>query len=175
MMKDNSLQGDKAKETLAYRRELIAKEKAAFSAVAETAILVFYVGEKQKYAMPYAAIDKVIAAQKITSIPGLSSLFSGLIYHNAEIWPVINLKILLGCQQTDTANNLILLHEDKHQYALSIGAIVGQESFDESMLQPGFSAEEEGTPSYISGIYQTDIALLDINAIFKILHTTQIA
>ncbi|KTD09424.1 chemotaxis protein CheW [Legionella jamestowniensis] len=174
-MTNKHLESSKAKQVLAARAKLIAKKKMDVSSTSDAAILVFYVGAEQKYAIPYTAIDKVVSAQKTIVIPGVNPLCSGLLYHNAEIWPVVNLDVLLNCKETETVSNFILLQDRQYHYAFRIGTIIGQVEYDESITLDHLSAgESEQQSSSILGIYQADIALLNIEAIFKLLGTIQI-
>jgi chemotaxis signal transduction protein len=60
--------------------------------------LVFCLGEgaNEKYALSYQYIEKVVALNVLTVIPGVPDFFLGVTYHNTEVWPVINTEKLLN-------------------------------------------------------------------------------
>lgn len=155
---------DKSKAILAERARFIAKEIEEMTISSSTNLLVFALGE-QKYAMAYHVIDKVIPEQTITAVPGNMPFFSGLIYYNAEMWPVVDLSQLLGCKQPALTQNLILLHDGKIRFALAVGTIIGQITYDESLGLISLPSKHR----YITGIYDNDVALIDLAAIFNVL------
>lgn len=173
-MVDASLENDKAQQILTHRAELIAREKRESSTTSDAAILVFHIGKTQKYAIPYSAIHKVVQEQKLTMVPGVNPVCSAILYHNAEIWPVINLSVLLNCQEVDTPTHFILLQDAPYHYAFSVGTIIGQVSYDESVVLERLSRGDVSKPTHVLGIYQTDIVILDINAIFKVLKSIRL-
>lgn len=85
--------------------------------------MVFKIGKEQQYALDFDVIDRIIHDRPITPVPGIHPLFSGLLYYNTEIWPVINLKVLFNCKTPDQENNFILLYEGTQGFALSAAAM----------------------------------------------------
>ena len=170
----DSLENGIAKQILKDRALLIAQEKAETTTTTGSSLLVFQVGREQKYAIPYPAIDKVISEQKITPVPGVNPLFSGLLYYNAEVWPVISASVLFECKQPEIANDFILLRQNSNRYALSVEAIIGQIIYDELTELTQLSAEGTSKPSFIQGVYQTDITLVNPDVIFTLLETIQV-
>lgn len=175
-MNNDPLLNDKEKQILAQRARLIATEKKDLTAVSgtNTNLLVFHVGEEQKYALPYDAIDKVIVHKKIRPIPGVNPLFLGLLYHNSEIWTVIDLRQLLGCKFSDSLTHFILLDEHQRRYALCVGTIVGSIIYDESIDLIQFSLDEAKQQSFVRTVYSNEIAVLDKELIVKTLESIQV-
>jgi chemotaxis signal transduction protein len=167
---DNLLKNSHSKKILAERAALIATEKNNVSLTEHSSILVFEVGAKQKYGMPYTAVDKVIPSQKITPVPGVNPFFSGIIYNNSEVYPIVNTFKLLNCTEFDEETNFILLHTSSYRYGFKVGAIIGRTLYDKSEELVNFHTDTK-KQSYILGIYQTDVALVDMKAIFNILNT----
>lgn len=174
-MDNDSLDTARARQILAKRATLIAKEKIETSEAIKSAVLVFGVGSNQKYGIVYEAIDKVITEQSITPVPGANPLFAGLIYHNAEVWTVIDSDVLFNCAQRGDTLNFVLLRVGTYRYALSVGTIIGQVPYDESIELIHFSTENARQQSFVRGVYKTDITLVDIMAVFNILNTIQVA
>lgn len=160
------------KNLLAQRAKRFAKEKVEQSqALKESSIiLVFNLGDDQKYAIYSDDIERIFPYQKITSIPLINPLFSGLIYSNSECIPVINLSAILGCKKIDTMNFIIVTNE-KYHYAFSVGFIIEQILIDKSeqLIQLPVTSEEEN--HYVLGVFKPDISILNISAIFKLLES----
>lgn len=159
-------QNTNAKKTLANRAALIAVEKKENSSVAKSSILIFEVDANQKYGIAYDAIDKVISYQKVTPIPGVNSLFSGLIYHNAEVWPIVNSNELFGSKKSPNHLNFILLQSGGYRYGLAVGKIVGTHFFDEADELIHFPVKNDNQSNFVQGIYHNEIALVNITAVF---------
>ncbi|MCW8451568.1 chemotaxis protein CheW [Legionella quinlivanii] len=172
-MKNEPLLDEKAKKILADRAALMARKEREVNTHATSNLLVFYVGEDQQYALDYESIDKVILSHKITPVPGVNPLFSGLLYHNTEAWVVVNLHQLLIGKSAESFSHFILLSEDHYRIALSADTIVGQISYDETveLIQLTLS---ENRQSYVRGIYKNNIAILDKKSIIDLLNLEQV-
>jgi chemotaxis signal transduction protein len=173
-MNESSDFNEQEEQILTNRAEEIAREKMQLLDISTASILAFKVGKDQKYAIEYGAIEKVILDQKITPIPGVTPLLSGLIYHNSEIWPVVNLKILLNCESSDEEHNFILLRNKAYRYAFAVGAIIGQMKFDATADIVTLPTTQDLQETYIQGIYQENIALINISSILKLLESVRI-
>lgn len=173
-MSDIPLDSEKAKKILAERAARFAIEKAELTATTQSTLLVFNIGKEQKYAVDFDAVERIIPAQSIRVVPGVNPLFSGIIYHNAEFWPVVNLRVLFDCKQLDIENNFILLYDAPYRYALAIGVVIGQMIYDKANDLAHFSNEEATKHAYLLGIYQSDTAVIDISTILNLLRSTQV-
>lgn len=160
-----------AQQILAERAQSLAQHTTQVQSIEITNWLLFQVDKNQKYAVEYTLIDRVILNKKITTIPGVPSLFSGLIYHNSEIWPVINLHILLECQLDETKSHFILVYTKSHRYAFAVGDILGQIKYDPSIKLTSLPQRKN---NYIRGVYQSDIAFIEMSSILNLLENTKL-
>ena len=173
-MSDRLLISEKEERILAARATFIARETVELKTRATTSLFVFSMGDKQKYGIDQGRVDKVIIGQHVTIVPGVNPLLSGLLYHDAEIWPVINTSVLLNCRQTNPEANFILFSDGSYRYALSIGLIIGQIPYDQSAELTCLAQENTLQHRYVLGVYQSDIALLDLSAILNVLKSMKI-
>jgi chemotaxis signal transduction protein len=172
-MSDAFLDNEKAKKKLTDRAAQFAINKSELTTANHATLLVFNIGKEQKYGIDFDAIERVIPHQNVQTIPSLVPLFSGLIYYNAEFFPVVNLKTLFRCNETDTENNFILLYNGSQHYALTIGAVVEQLTYNKlDLFHP--STEEDSQNPYLLGFYKCDIAVIDAATILKLLETTPV-
>ncbi|WP_419419247.1 chemotaxis protein CheW [Legionella sp. D16C41] len=168
-MNNDQLNSPDAKAILARRKAVVAEEKLDYISQKNNFILVFKVDELQKYALSYTQIEYVIPYQQTTAVPGADPIFSGVIYYNNEVWPVISCHRLFKMQDQETVSFFILCRKDMQRLALSVNKIVGQLSLKENEELFPLVNEKVNKNSYVQGIYQIDIALIDLDAIFNIL------
>ncbi len=155
------------------RAALLAKPLAVYTSVSER-LLIFHLGENQKYALLHQDVERIIVKQKITPIPGLPSLFAGLIYYNSEVWPVIDLHGLFDIKKKADMTNFILIANKTHHYALLVGRIIGQIAYDKTIGLTHLSQNMAADKRPIQGIYQGDITLIDMLAILNLLESVQL-
>lgn len=160
-----------AQKILTERAQLVAQKKTQIHSIETRNWLLFHVDKNQKYAVEYLLIDRVILNKKITPIPGISPLLSGLIYHNSEIWPVINLHVLLQCEQDKAKSHFILVYTKTHRYAFWVGDIIGQIEYDPSIKLTTLPQTEN---HYIRGVYQSDIAFIEMSSILNLLENMKL-
>jgi hypothetical protein len=154
---------------------ILRENRPGSSSVSDSNLLVFQIGNEQKYAMDYALIDRVITDQTIVPVPGINPLFSGLLYYKAELWPVINTRVLFQCPLTNGENNFILLHDDLHRYAFSVGTIIGQISYDCPIELTYPFPVESPQHSCTMGLYPPDITIVNISTILNLMESVPIA
>ncbi len=168
-MKDQLLISEKAKAILASRKAIIAEKKLDFTYQEESSILLFKIDSLQKYALPYQQIERVIPFQQVTYVPGAAPIFLGIIYYNTEVWPVISCARLFQIQNEESISSFILCKKGMQQLALSVHEVLDQMTMQNSEELTHFANEQvmDGN-TYIRGIYRTDIAIIDIEAIFNV-------
>jgi len=168
------LEGDVEQKILKMRAHDLAKNSSRESTSQVKSYLVFCLGQDEKYAISYEKIERVRALTTLTSIPGISSFFSGVTYHNARVWPVIDMEALLDISTSDsedakTSESLVLLRDGAHGYALSVKHVIGHMQLDvsEAAARPG---KKEKTSAYILGVCQSDITIIDDKAIIEFIN-----
>jgi chemotaxis signal transduction protein len=165
-MNNDNLQTQKTKLILKNRAQALSKKIDLKSTRNITSILVFDIGTQDKYGIRFSNIEKVIESSVITPIPLAPEAFSGLLYYNSEVWPVISLRKLFLSKSNDVSlsNNFILINNDIGRFALEINQISEQKTFDELETLTTLANENN---TFFHGIYQSEITILNINSILK--------
>jgi len=152
-------------EVLAKRAEELAREKDDTALVDTSTILAFSLGTEEVYALPYQDVFKVCNMVPITPVPAIHPIFLGLVYLNAEVWPVVELNKLLNLKQNDDYEMLILLKQQQTRIALAISEIKGLVQYDGDVTLTHESKDaEEGL---IKGIYRSEIAIVNNDKLFQ--------
>jgi chemotaxis signal transduction protein len=169
-MKSKALTTEKAIAILTSRKAIVAEKKTNDVINEDKSILLFKIDNKRKYALPYEQIERVIPFKEVTYIPGANYIFLGALYHDTEVWPVLSCHRLFKIQ--DTSENIsffILCKKDKYHLALSVNEILGQINIESSENFTHLANENRESKTYIRGVFQTDIAIINLEAIFEIL------
>lgn len=157
----------RAKELAKEIKQNIQDEKGS-------SFLIFCFGQSldEKYALSYQYVDKVIALQSRTLVPGLPDIFLGVTYHNAQIWPVINTEFLLGCSSNKSSQSeyIILLRDGASRYALVVDYVFGHKYLDLGSSMTHINRDKEATSKYVLGVCQNDISVLNDKAILNYLN-----
>ncbi len=161
---------DRAKELAKPFQDKTKKKGQSF--------LVFCLGEgkDENYALAYTHIEKVVPLNHLTEVPGASSLFLGVTYHNAEVWPVIDTEVLLGFQlETMQPEYVLLVRDGAYRYAFAVRYVLGHQqlSLEKGMTQ--LSGRDEKAKPYISGIWKKDTCVLDDKAILRFMNQLNLA
>lgn len=156
-------------EILHNRAIQLAKLSDSTALVESSTILVFQLGEEQKYGIPYYPIQRVSKLERISPIPNLSTLFMGIVQLNSEAWPVVNAAELfdLSTKQSFTPEFLILMVKEDIQFALATSMVIGLVPFNKKAELSHFDHGEKTESSLIKGIYEQDISLIDIETTFN--------
>lgn len=151
------------------RAKQLAREVEDSALVESSTILLFTLGLHQKYALRYHPVLRVNKIDKITQIPNLHPLFMGVIYTNAEVWPVIHGVQLYQTEAGSdfTPNYLIFLQKDKQKYALAVDTVIGLTPFNQNQKLTKFEYRELDKKKLIDGVYGEDIALINIDKTFN--------
>tara|TARA_R110000868_G_scaffold255991_1_gene512669 strand:- start:76 stop:633 length:558 start_codon:yes stop_codon:yes gene_type:complete len=175
MMAYHGLEGEAFQKVLKARASELAKNLTNHDSQKQTtSFLVFCLGDEEKYAIAYDKIERVCTLTSLTRLPGIASFFSGVTYHNARVWPVIDMEKFLhisfknhfSAQKIQEPDHLILLQDGAHGYALSVKSVIGHMQLDVSEIatRPG---KKEETNAYILGVCLSDITVIDDQAMLE--------
>jgi purine-binding chemotaxis protein CheW len=122
-------------------------------------VLVFAI-ETQRFALPLAAVERVIRAVEVTPVPGAPDVILGVINLQGRILPVINTRKRLGLAERELRldDHLIVAHT-----AARAVALVVDEVCDVSSLPHGsVVATENIAPGtqFIRGVARLDDSLV---------------
>jgi len=172
-MSEKAFERDAAtQQILDLRAHDLAKERKDRSQEIGSSFLVFSLAYEEKYALAYQHIEKVIALPILTSVPGLSPVFLGVTYHNAQVWPVINLEQLfnLASVEEEVPEYIVLLRDGVRHYALAVRHVFGHMQLDTTTVASSLSGITGTNASYIIGVCQSDIAVIDDKAMLTFMN-----
>lgn len=161
---------DKKINDILHARALqLAKSKTDTEIVQSSTILVFHVGENEKYAIPYHNVERVERINNIRTIPKLDPLFLGITYLNSEVCAVVNCANMLNIKSEEVYKPefIILLTQDNVSIALASNTILGLIPFEKNQKLTHFDTDDGRDVALIDGVYQTDITLINLNKTFN--------
>jgi chemotaxis signal transduction protein len=155
---------------LKKRAALLAVEKNNEALGKQDSLLVFKVGEEEKYALYYDSIERVIPYQFITWIPNAPLGISGVIYHDGQVLPVVSLSALFGLKTNNNALSstyFILINQQTRIIVLWVTAVIGQMDFNKKhSALTVLTNQEIPHQTLFQGICHGDITVLKAAAFF---------
>jgi purine-binding chemotaxis protein CheW len=117
--------------------------------------LLVWTLDRQHYALPLAAVDRVVRAVAVTALPGAPDIVSGMINVRGAIIPVINMRKRLNLPQRDIdpGDTVVLAHTSRRRLAFFVDFVSRLADYaDEAVV-----AAERVTPDsiYIAGIVKS--------------------
>ena len=84
--------------------------------------LLVWTLDRQHYALPLAAVDRVVRAVAVTALPGAPDIVSGMINVRGAIIPVINMRKRLNLPQRDIdpGDTVVLAHTSRRRLAFFV-------------------------------------------------------
>lgn len=142
-------------------KHLIKKEKI----VNAVECITFLLGEKAQYAIPYEYLSEVISRVNITKIPNTPRFVVGAINHRGALIAVIDLnEYLYNRAIVHNPHDYIVIVSFNHvRVGVLVDSIIGSHIYDPAKIDLPLSLKSE----FIIGLYQGNIAIIDIPAIFK--------
>lgn len=140
------------------------------------AYLTFALGD-EKFAIPVDCVQEVVEVEQITKVPHAPEYMLGIINLRGRILPLLDTKLKLGLQRTETTRKsriMVLDLQDKDDRNLQIGAIVDVAKevveLQDKEIQEAPEFENTKTSAPITGLVnnQGDITLImDIAKVFS--------
>ena len=160
---------EKTQDLLQRRAEILAKPLTETNIESGDLLLAFYIG-KEKYALQTNGVVKVIPYQKITTFQFIPDIFSGIIYYNGILWPVLQCKKLFkqdACFEKMSLNIVLLCYQENY-LALQVDEIIGQYPCDKTAVLKKLITEQ-AIKEVIDGVYENDVALINLGALYELL------
>lgn len=161
---------EKDKQSLVERTVILSRKEKIIKTVNDDSMMVFFIGEQQKYGIDYKMVDKVVFNLNPVKIPDLNGLIDSIIYYRSELIPVVKLSMLLEINYDRDDRNYVFIKHLNQRYALEVNEIVGQKEFNNNQAINEFSTHKGLNSTYTLGIYDKDIAVIDIE---KVLNTIE--
>jgi Chemotaxis signal transduction protein len=126
-----------------------------------TQIVVFTLNE-QKYGLMASAVQRVIRAVEITSLPKAPEIVLGVINLEGEIIPVLDIRkrFHLPPTEIDPANNFIISTASSRTVAVVVDAVLGLHKTEETSV---FSEKNLPGAEYVQGIVKLQDGMILIH------------
>jgi purine-binding chemotaxis protein CheW len=98
--------------------------------------LVVWTLDMQRYALPYAMVERVIRAVEVTPLPDAPQLVRGIINVQGLVIPVINIRTRFHLPEREVALNdqVVLARTARRQVAFFVDGVEGLVDYEESAV-----------------------------------------
>ena len=123
--------------------------------------------DDQTYAMPMAAVDRILRMVEVTPLPGAPDVVEGVINIQGEVVPVVSIRRRLGLaiRPVEISDSLVVAHARNRRLAVIVESVLGvvERSSDDVANTSGIA---RGT-QYIEGLLKTGDGLVLIQDLDK--------
>lgn len=151
----------KNKDLLEYRTEKIAKKINKENRENGTVSLIFKI-DKQRFALFFSEIQKVIEDVEITKIFNTNRTLLGLVNQQGEILPVFSLASILNLPDS-RINNIVILNRNSGFLAISIDELEGSKDIFTEEIQ---HIKSKHSDLYL-GVYHNETIVIDAKKIIE--------
>jgi chemotaxis signal transduction protein len=119
----------------------------------------------QSWALPLAAVERVVGMVAVTPLPQSPAGVRGAINVGGEIVPVLDLELRIGRPTTDRGPSarLVLAHTSTRRVALPVDDVLGVIAVDASLIGP--PVERTSAPmAGVAGLPEGVLAIYDLDA-----------
>lgn len=163
----SSLPGDEIQRILEKRAAVLAKPPRQERVGEAREVLVMHVGD-ERYGVDVRQVVEVRPVDALTPVPGLPSIWAGLVNLRGVIYPVLHGPRYLGVE-TETA-------EDSHVVVITAGTLVvgfiadhiaGLRTIPVEDIEPPLGADAQAHRKAVSGVTPDLLLLLDVETLLQ--------
>ncbi|MEO5364901.1 MAG: chemotaxis protein CheW [Magnetococcus sp. WYHC-3] len=146
------------------------RESAASPNLGEAFIRV-QIGARERFGLPSRFVDEILYPHGLTPLPGAPAFIAGLVPRRGELLTVLNLAALFdlpAAPEGDLQREpriVVLLHPPATPVGLLADRLETRDEYPPGSLAPAFPGRVD--PRLLLGIYQGQIAMLDIPALLS--------
>lgn len=166
-MENDFFNDPKNQAILASRKAILAQKSNNLIKQYNQELLLFRVDNIQRFGLAFELVDRVISSNTLTFIPGIPKIFLGVFHYNSEIWPVVDTGQLLGTEKSGKPSYYILCKQGSWQLAFAVQDILGECPYIDTEELDHLLDKSYSETNFLKGIYQTDVAIINLSAIFK--------
>lgn len=131
--------------------------------------LIVFVLDRQRYALPLHAVDRVVRMVAITPLPKAPDIVLGVVNYQGRVIPVINMRRRFNLPEKDIAltDQLVVAHTSRRSVALVADAVhdviagLAQGLIETENILPGIE--------YVDGVIKLEDGLILIHDLDKFL------
>jgi purine-binding chemotaxis protein CheW len=138
-------------------------ETAALADFGETAQWVVFCLDEGRYALPLAAVDRIVRAVHVTPLPRAPGIVLGAIDVQGRVLPVFNIRRKFGLPEraVDPADHFLIAHTARRTVVLVIDSAQGVFEQDATAVTPAANIAPD--LEHIRGVIQLDDGLVLIH------------
>lgn len=130
---------------------------------------IVFICSQQQFAIPVEIVEKILPLGKTILIPEASPYIAGVIQHNGNTMPIVDLsKRLFDNEMEITEHSKIIVVSDNDlRFGIAVDSVVSVSEFDDEL--PTVNGNVENKVQYIEHLFKTDtdiIIHIEINALF---------
>jgi purine-binding chemotaxis protein CheW len=148
-------------------------ETAALADFGETAQWVVFCLDEGRYALPLAAVDRIVRAVHVTPLPRAPGIVLGAIDVQGRVLPVFNIRRRFGLPErtVDPADHFLIAHTARRTVVLVIDVAQGVFEHAATAATPATNIARE--LDHIRGVMQLDDGLVLIHDLEQFLSPDQ--
>jgi chemotaxis signal transduction protein len=154
---------EEVRRLLRQRAADLATVRSKASAKARQVDFIAFRLGSQKYAVEAEQVSEVIDLKATVALPGVPSFYLGLVGHGGAVYPLVDIRPLLGVQRDDDAppRFAVLVVAGDNAVAIAVAAIDGLQRLDGSAL--AVMAEGAAVHPAIAGTIADSLTVLDLS------------
>jgi chemotaxis signal transduction protein len=136
----------------------------------EEMILVFCIGQ-EKYAIEMQNVIRILEKRKVTPFPFFPPIFSGLLYYDGTLFPVIVPKNVLQSESESesVSCHIILIQCFEKSIAFPVDEIIGRFPYKKEKKLVQLYVNKQKHRSIVDGVYDRDISVISMKKLFEIM------
>lgn len=166
-----------AREILLDRAKRLAIKETIQTIQKRDQFLQFRLGSREHYGIPYPYLMTIVKSPRLALVPGLPTFVKGIINQRGDMVTVIDLSYFFSIQSDPNEKNSWVLITQYQNMKIGFLAheVFGDVYYASEMLTAPLPSREMLRLEFIQGLYQGEVALLNIEAIYrdKELHVQQ--
>ncbi len=135
--------------------------------------LVVWTLDAQRYALPFAAVERVVRAVEVTPLPDAPEIISGIINVQGRIIPVVDMRARFGlpARETALADQIVLARTSRRPLAFFVDDIQGLVESSEDALAD--ASDIVAAPGAIAGVLKFKDGMILIHDLERCLSLEQ--
>ncbi|MDP2809059.1 MAG: chemotaxis protein CheW [Rhodocyclaceae bacterium] len=161
-------------------REVLRRRAVRLAGVADPAraapvgelFLIVRLGAAELYGIPYAHMDEIVRPRGLTPVPCTPDFVAGVLSRRGHLITVLSLCRLLPMEGREEAGDdarIAIIRTEGMTVGLLVDAVEGNDRWTPGALSPALPSPGVRDPSWIAGIHDGRVAMLDIESLLAVI------
>lgn len=157
-------QSDEERQVLRTRASIFAKQEQQANGEAREQYIRFRLGESALYGMPYASMEEILSAAKVSRVPCTPQTIAGIINYRGELLTVLDLRKIFHLKHDEQMEKswILVIREGTLRAGLLVDEVDDNDEFPPAQLSPPLDGSD-----LVRGIHQGRVVILNAGAIFN--------